>query len=116
MKRRVVRIAVLTLAVALGGANSPIAVASDDAKPSVTVFPVATSPDRFPEELAKRVGIVVATFLERAGIEDLDVAEIAFNPPDTDDVKTIAEAFGKQIGGNPLKTLPLSRIAPFLLR
>lgn len=78
--------------------------ASADAKPSVTVFPVATAPDRFPDEFARRVGIVVATFLEKAGLEDLEVADTMFNPPETDDVDKIAEAFGKQVGSKPIKT------------
>ncbi len=104
MKRHLVPIAVLSLAVALCGTNSQAAEPTKDAKPSVTVFPVFTSPDRFPEELAKRVGIVVATFLEKAGIDDLEVADIAFNPPDTDNVARIAEAFGKHVGRHPIKT------------
>lgn len=104
MKRQLVPIAFLTLAVALGGTTSPAAEPSDDAKPSVTVFPVVASPDTFSEEFAKRVGIVVATFLERAGIVDLEVADTVFSPPETDDVAKIAEAFGKQVGGKGMKT------------
>lgn len=59
MKRHLVSIAVLALAVALDGTNSPAAEPSVDAKPSVTVFPV---------------------------------------------VARIAEAFGKHLGGHPIKT------------
>ena len=104
MKRRLLPIVILTLAVALGGTNPQAAEVSDNAKPSVTVFPVVTTPNRFPDEFAKRVGIVVATFLEQAGIEDLEVADTMFNPPETDDVNKIAEAFGRQVGGKPIKT------------
>lgn len=104
MKRHLLSAGILTLAAALSGTNSRAAEAPDDAKPSVTVFPVVTSPDGFPEELAKRVGILVATLLEQAGIEDLEMADTIFNPPDTDDVQRIAAAFGKQVGGKPIKT------------
>jgi len=104
MKRRLVPIAVLTLAIALGGTNSQAADPSDDAKRSVTVFPIVASPERFSDELAKRVGIVVATLLERAGVEDLEVADTAFVPPETDDVNRIADAFGKHVGGKAIKT------------
>lgn len=104
MKRHLLPVTILALAVALGGTNSQAAEASKDAQPSVTVFPVVATPNRLPEELAKRVGIVVATFLERAGIEDLEVTDTVFNPPDTDDVASIAAAFGKQVGEKPIKT------------
>ena len=109
MKHRLLPIVILTLAVALGGTNPRAAEVSDDAKPSVTVFPVVTTPDRSPNELAKRVGakragILLATFLERAGLEDLEVADAMFHPPETNDVDKIAEAFGKQVGGKPIKT------------
>jgi hypothetical protein len=68
MKCRLLPIVILTLTVALGGATRPAAAASDGAKPSVTVFPVVTTPNRFPDELTKRVAIVIATFLEKAGL------------------------------------------------
>ena len=104
MKRRLLPIVILTLAAALGTTNLQAAEASDDAKPSVTVFPVATTPVKFPAEFAKRVGTVVATFLERAGLEDLEVVDSVFSPPETDDVNKIAEAFTKHLGGKPIKT------------
>jgi len=104
MKRRLLPIAILTLAVAFGDTNPRAGEVSDDGKPSVTVFPVVATPDGFPDEFAKRVGIVVATFLEQAGLEDLEVADTVFNPPETDDVNKIAEAFGKQVGEKPIQT------------
>lgn len=104
MSCRLLPIMILTLGVALGAANPQAAEASDDAKPSVTVFPVVIAPDRAPDELAKRVGIGVATFLEKAGLEDLEVADTVFDPPESDDVDKIAEAFGQQVAGKPIKT------------
>jgi hypothetical protein len=65
---------------------------------------VVTAPHKLPDEMAKRVGVVVATFLERAGLEDLAVAETTFNPPETDDVTKIAEAFGNQVAAKPIET------------
>jgi hypothetical protein len=110
MKNRVLPIVILTLAVALGVTHPLAAEASDDvkpsddAKPSVTVFPVVAKPNRFPDELAKRVGIVIATFLEKAGLEELEVADTMFDPPETDEIDSIAEAFGKHVGEKPIKT------------
>src|SRR3990170_1909269 len=104
MKRRLVPIVILTLAVAFGGSHPQAADASDDAKPSVTVFPVVATPERFPDQFAKRVAIVVATLLEQSGLEDLEVADTPFNPPETDDVNQIAAAFGKQVGKQPIQT------------
>lgn len=104
MKRRLLSIVILTLAVALGGTNPEAAESADDAKPSVTVFPVVITPGRSPDEHAKRVGIVVATLLEQAGVEDLEVADTVFNPPETEDVSQIGEAFGKRVGEKPIKT------------
>jgi len=104
MKRRLFSLVILTLGVVIAGTHPESSEASDDARPSVTVFPVTTTPNRFPDELAKRVGIVVATLLEKAGLEDLEVADSTFNPPEPDDVNKIAEAFGKLVGGRPIKT------------
>ena len=104
MKRRILSIAILLPTVAFGGVNQRADEPSSDTKPSVTVFPVVTKPNRFPNELARRVGIVVATFLEKAGLEDLEMADTMFNPPETDDVKKIAEAFGKHVNDMPIKT------------
>jgi len=72
--------------------------AAEDTSPSVTVYPVSAVPNDFPAEYAKRVGIVAATFLERAGLEELHVSDTAFEPPRTSDVKEMAQAFGKHVG------------------
>ena len=75
-----------------------------DAKPSVTVFPVMATPDRFPDDFAQRVGRVIATFLEQAGLENLELADQAFIPPDTEEIQEIAHAFGKYVGEHPVPT------------
>ena len=104
MKCRFLPIVILTLAAILGGTNARAAEAPDDVKPSVTVFPVLIVPNKIPDEFAKRIGTVLATFLERAGLEDLEVADTVFNPPETDDVNKIAEAFAKQVDSKPIET------------
>ena len=40
----------------------------------------------------------------KAGIEDLEVAETMFVPPESDDINKIAEAFGKQVLQQSIKT------------
>ena len=117
MKCHLLPIVILSLAVAPGGTSPRAAEVPDNAKLSVTVFPVVITPhNRFPDDLAKRGGIVVATFLEKAGLEDLEVAETMFHPPKTDEIKIIAEAFGKHVGEEPAndRLRSLCRLRPVL--
>lgn len=105
MKCYLLSFVILSLAGVLGGTNPQAAEVSEKVKPSVTVFPVVTAPrNQFPDDLAKRVGIGVATLLERAGLDDLEIADSVFHPPNTDDVNTIAEAFGTYVAEQQIKT------------
>jgi hypothetical protein len=90
-------IVVLVLVAATGNSWSNAAQAEKDAKPSVIVYPVGVRPDQLPADMSKRVGIVIATFLERAGLEDLDVADTRFAAPDVEEADALAKAFGKQV-------------------
>lgn len=87
----------VTCGVPLGGVRA-------DERPSVTVFPVSTRPAPFPKDFAKRVGTVIATFLEKGGVQKLDVAEQTFTPPDTDAVDEIARAFARHVADQNLTT------------
>ncbi len=94
---------------ALGGSPPGSAVA---AKKSVTVFPVVIKPelsvgkakDGTQIDFAKRLAGVVGLMLEKAGIEDVEIAETRFNSPDTDDVGQIAAALAKLVRERPIKT------------
>jgi hypothetical protein len=96
-------IAWLPLACVLSLAASRTASATETVKPSVTVFPVSTKPNRFPDDLAKRVAIVVATLLEKAGLETLEVADTVFQPPDAG-VEKMADAFAAHVRERTIKT------------
>jgi len=75
------------------------------AKRSVMVFPISIRPGRkIGMEMGVRIGEVLAMMLERAGIEEIDVSEAAFTPPETDDVSQIAAAFGKFVAGRSLRS------------
>ena len=84
---------------------------SGDEKPasgsqkSVTVFPVAIVPSKnIPVGLPKRFAAVVGSLLERAGVDEVEVAEKAFTPPETDDLSKVAEAFGDLVAGQSIET------------
>ena len=72
---------------------------------SVTVFPVGIKPDQGPgPESAKRIAAVMALWLEKAGVEDLELAETKFDSPETNDVAQVAAAFAKAVREKPIKT------------
>jgi len=73
------------------------------AKRSVTVFPIRIRPGKkVTIDIGKRLGEIVAMMLERAGIEDIDVAEAGFTAPETSDVSQIAASFGKFVAGRSI--------------
>jgi len=51
-----------------------------------------------------RIAVVVGSLLERAGVERVEVAETPFTSPETDDIATVAQAFGKQVAGDSIPT------------
>jgi hypothetical protein len=68
-------------------------------KKSVTVYPLALGHPLLPSGAApamgERVAEGVGLFLERAGMEQIEIAEASFSPPKTDDTAKIAAAFGQ---------------------
>jgi len=112
-RSRVVFACVLTAMLAVGvllpvpawaEEKSP-APAVENALNSVTVFPVVCKPQTdLVVDLPKRVAAVVGLFLEKAGVEDVALAEAAFESPDTDDVDQIAAEFAKLVREKPPKT------------
>ncbi len=107
MKRCSFSICLLAFALLLGGmllgaeGEAPTEPAE---KPSVTVYPVITTPRMGNADLAKRIGVMVATFLERAGLTQLEVADTVFQPPETEDVATVAAKFGKLVESETITT------------
>jgi len=88
---------------ASGGESLPAA--AEKAEKSVTVFPIVIKPEqRFGTDFAKRVAAVVGLFLEKAGVENVELSVATFNSPDTDDVTTIAAGFGRLVREKPIKT------------
>jgi hypothetical protein len=72
--------------------------------PSVTVYPMLTAPQHVPDELAYRMGVVVATLLERGGVQHLEVVKTVFAPQDTSDLQKFAEAFAQHVKDHPIDT------------
>ncbi len=77
-------------------------------KKSVTVYPLALShailPSGIPASMGERVAEVAGLFLERMGMEQIEIAEASFSPPKTDDTAKIAAAFGQFVSKQSLKT------------
>ena len=72
---------------------------------SVTVFPVVITPsEKSKAPNYERVAEVAATLLERAGMQELEIGEATFWPPETGEVEKIAAEFGKFASGQKLKT------------
>jgi hypothetical protein len=72
---------------------------------SVTVYPIAIVPsDKMPASVPERLAEVVGVLLERAGMEQIEIADTPFSPPKTDDPAKLADAFGQFIGKQSLKT------------
>ncbi len=72
---------------------------------SVTVYPPAILPSEMaPASIAERIAEVLGMFLERAGMEQIELAKEPFSPPQTDDPAKLADAFGQFVGKQPLKT------------
>ena len=98
-----IRILCLLFGCILGLAGLSASAATEATKPSVTVFPVSAKPKGFSDDIAKRVGIVVATLLEKAGLEKLEIADSDFRPPDGK-VQEIADAFAAHVRERKIKT------------
>ena len=107
----------MAMVVLLGGLV-PIAIGGDGLgqpppdKGSVTVFPIVFRPalpvmkteDGTEIDFGQRVAMVLGEFLERAGVEDVELAEAKFNAAEDQDVKKTAAALSKFVRENPIKT------------
>jgi hypothetical protein len=72
---------------------------------SVTVYPIVITPAKgIPKSFPQRMAEVVGTMLERAGMEQIELAEAMFTPPETDDANELASAFGQFVAKETLKT------------
>jgi hypothetical protein len=105
MKRHVLSVGLCLgamLAVGILRAEEPSA---DARQKSVTVFPVIITPSKdIPPSSPERVAEVVGWLLERAGMNDVELGQATFTPPDTDDIGKVAAAFAQFAEGQPLKT------------
>jgi hypothetical protein len=72
---------------------------------SVTVFPVVLTSDQpLPPGMSKKVAELVGLLLERAGMKEIEIGDVSFAPPAKADLATIAEAFGKFVGSQNVRT------------
>jgi hypothetical protein len=72
---------------------------------SVTVYPVViTPPTTIGNEFAKRIAEVLGLHLERAGMDQIEISDTSFSPPENVDVSQLAAAFGEFVGNASLKT------------
>jgi hypothetical protein len=54
--------------------------------------------------MPNRIAEVLGVFLERAGMDNIELAESSFSPPKTDDPAKLAKEFGQLVAKQPLKT------------
>lgn len=74
-------------------------------KKSVTVYPVViTGSKTLPPELGQRIAEVLGVFLERAGMDEIEIGRAAFTPPASGDVSQLAGSFGRFVAKQRLKT------------
>lgn len=76
--------------------------APDKGTPSLSVYPVRLSPGPFPEDFSRRVGMVIVTMLEKAGVQDVRLAESKWDPPPSEKISALAEAFGQHVAASKL--------------
>jgi hypothetical protein len=72
---------------------------------SVTVYPVViTPPTTTGNEFPKRIAEVLGLYLERAGMDAIEISDTSFSPPENGDVSQLAAAFGDFVRHGSLKT------------
>ena len=72
---------------------------------SVTVYPVPiVTSENVVSSIPQRIAEVVGVLLEKAGMEQIEIAEGAFTAPKTDDTSKIADAFAQFVAKQSLKT------------
>jgi hypothetical protein len=57
-----------------------------------------------PPSIPQRIAEVLGVFLERAGMDKIELADTPFSPPKSDDPAKLAEEFGQFVAKQPLKT------------
>lgn len=72
--------------------------------PSVTVFPVSIRPTVPVKEMPYRTGVVIATFLEQAGLSDLNAEENAITMPESDDLAQHAKVVSEYVKSHSIQT------------
>jgi hypothetical protein len=108
MNRRFWMVGLLVVAPLVAGACAPAAGGDEKTKAlpkSVTVFPVVITPGGNVEEsFFGRIAETAGELLERAGMEEIELAQATFKPPKTGDVQKIAADFGSFVRDKNLKT------------
>ncbi len=99
------------LSVLLACGEGPANPRVPDAPPiawSVTVFPdrleFRTPIPGVPADMSKKVAELVGLCLERGGMKEVEIADAQFSPPEKDDLAEVAEAFGRFVQSQNLKT------------
>jgi hypothetical protein len=105
MKRYLVVFGLCTLAVLEVGILRSEETPAKPRIKSVTVYPVVIMPsENIPASIPQRIAEVVGLLLEKAGMNEIEIAESSFSGPKTDDMSKIADAFGQFVGKQSLKT------------
>jgi hypothetical protein len=75
---------------------------------SVTVFPIVLNSGKpiagVSADMSKNMAELVGLFLERGGIQDVEIADAQFVPPEKDDLPQVSEAFGQFVKSRKLST------------
>ncbi len=72
---------------------------------SVTVYPPLILPAEMTAvSMPNRIAEILGVFLERAGMDIIELADTPFSPSKTDDPAKLAEEFGQFVAKQPLKT------------
>lgn len=75
---------------------------------SVTVFPIVLNSGApmagVSADMSKKMAEVVGLLLERGGMEEIEIADARFVPPEKADLAAAAEAFGRFVQSQDLKT------------
>ncbi len=75
------------------------------AEKSVTVFPVAITPNKgFDPDFRRRIGEVVGMLLERADMKEVQLAETEFLPKEGEKLEQVADAFGRFVATQKVET------------
>ena len=105
MKSQFVSLGLCLLALLCGEALQAEEPAVQARQKSVTVYPIVITPAKnIGAELPVRIAELLGAFLERGGMEKIEIAPSAFSPPDTDSISELAAAFGQFVAKEPLKT------------